>query len=241
MLRALETSDEHAQASGLMHRVYLPPGWKASERYPAVMMVHGRAGNSQSMWIFSRALQEIKPVVLSPEAPLADPLGGYSWWMVGDAPREKRSSSYAVSEDDLQLGTQKLTAFIASLPELYGVDLSRLYAFGFSQGAAIVSTLALREPELFKGVAMLAGFIPRIVLQGGWDLGPHELPPFFIAHGTKDLVIPFTRAEEARDTLGRLGAKVSFHSDDVGHKIGSAGIKALQRWCAEVIGGPFTA
>ncbi len=83
MLKAREASEREIEETGLSHRVYLPEGaGEGGQRHPVVLMVHGRAGNESVMWVFSKALEGIKPIVVSPQAPLVDPIGGYSWWLM---------------------------------------------------------------------------------------------------------------------------------------------------------------
>ena len=120
--------------------------------------------------------------------------------------------------------------------DAYNLDYERLYAFGFSQGAGIVSSLSLKHPGLFKGVALLAGFIPTIIFDepGFIDESVKQkrskLPSYFIAHGSEDNIIPFNRAEFARDTLESYGAEVELFKEPTKHKVGSSGVKALTAW-----------
>ena len=112
---------------------------------------------------------------------------------------------------------------------------------GFSQGAGLVSTLSLRRPELVCAVALLAGFIPRTVLKtyGAVAKEVRErraiMPKYFIAHGTKDEILPPSRASESQVALEGFGAEVKLHLEDVGHKVGSKGMKAFQSWINEVL------
>jgi phospholipase/carboxylesterase len=182
------------------------------------------------MWIFSKAVQKSKPLCVAPQAYLEDPIGGYSWWNLVHAADSESPSPSTTSYRDLSEPISRLEHFIESLADLYQADLDQLYAVGFSQGAAMISTLSLRRPDLFRGVALLSGFVPRIVLEEAKAQQPLYLPDYFIAHGTEDKVVTIQKAEQARDTLESLGAQVTFHSDKVAHKMGASGIRALTEW-----------
>ena len=117
----------------------------------------------------------------------------------------------------------------------------QMIAFGFSQGSAVISTLSLMRPGMFRGVAILSGFVPRRVFAEDsfvnecYKENSSLLPKYFIAHGTKDEVVPILRANVAKRELEALGAQVELHTDDVGHKVSSAGIRALQAWVERLL------
>ena len=233
MLQSRQASKLEVDSSGLQHRIYSPG--VADGPQPTVVLVHGRAGSDKVMWLFSKALENCRPIVVSPQAPQVDPLGGFSWWELFHAANSESPAPKRTTEEDLASPLSALEHFIDSLPALYGCDPRRLYGFGFSQGAGLLASLSVRRPGLFRGVAMLSGFLPRIIHQDiGHGAERAELPSYFIAHGTKDEIIPYKRAIEARDTLQAAGAQVEFHSDEVGHKVGSAGIRALRTWIEEL-------
>jgi phospholipase/carboxylesterase len=194
-----------------------------------VVLVHGRAGNRGVMWIFSKALEKTKPLVVSPEAPLSSPLGGHSWWIVEGGEEEEKNSAKVVTAAELEQGVVVLERFIERVVDRYPVDRSKIFGFGFSQGAALLSTMTLRTPQVFQGVALLSGFIPEVALTGA-KATDGTLPGYFIFHGTEDDIIPVRAAERADAVLRRRGAEVKFVTDEVGHKISSRGMKELTRW-----------
>lgn len=231
MLTSREATDDEVKSTGIVHRVFMPADGGAGKS--AVVLVHGRAGNETLMWVFSKVVEQLKPVAVAPRALQADPLGGYSWWLLEHGFGEVSPAPRKTGMADLELPLQKLETFVRSLPDVYGVDPGKMYGIGFSQGAAMLASLSLYYPNLFCGVAMLSGFIPRVVLDEVRGTGLEGLPPFFISHGTTDDTIPLARANEAKAALEEFGANVVFHTDDVGHKVGAAGTKALQNWFAE--------
>lgn len=199
------------------------------------------------MWPFSRAFREHRPIAVSPEAFMDDPIGGKSWWLVDEWAKGEawdEGPRRPTQPEQLEAALKKLDFFVSALPDLYPVDPDKLFAFGFSQGAAMVSSLSLQKPSLFKGVALLAGFIPRVVFDQQERFvapeirsGAAALPKYFMASGTLDDTIPIVKAERGRDSLRSLGAEVTYCTEDVGHKVGASCMRSLKDWfdgcCAE--------
>ncbi len=235
MLEAREATAEEVGALGLQHRIYIPEG--GSRGAPVVFMVHGRAGNSSVMWVFSKALERLRPVVIAPQAALADPKGGFSWWPVYATLASTQSKAVQAERlAEVERGARSVQEMVHRVHERLGTDRSRCFGMGFSQGGALVGTLSLMEPSMFRGVALLSGFLPYAVREapGLVDAGVRErtatLPRYFVSHGTADPVLPFHRAIESKEWLEQHGASVTFYQDDSGHKVGAGGIKALGAW-----------
>lgn len=187
---------------------------------PWAILVHGRAGHLRIMSPFLRAIPESWGIVMV-QAPKPDPIGGFSWWRIAasetDAPE---------SPDD---GVAALVSFIRLLQNARSAN-SRLIGVGFSQGAAVLSALALQHPALIQRVAMLAGFVlPRPVTTTKTGAKPDIL----MISGSKDETIPIEQAREGVNFLRGAGYTVTFHEEEVGHKVGTAGMRVLQRWLGE--------
>lgn len=240
MLESQPCNQAALEQTGLKHRVYLPPSDGLTSQ-PVVLLVHGRAGNDSLMWTFSKTFAKHKPITITPQAVLDDPLGGFSWWEV--EPRGSPPLSAKEGLAKLLPAIIRLEQFVRALPAVYSADPSRVHAVGFSQGAALVAALSLKSPRCFSSVAMLAGFLPRVVIESDsyisskFTSGAEKPPPYFIYHGTKDEILPLEKANYAKSHLETLGAKVTFYTEEVGHKVGSQGMKELARWFDQVWGG----
>jgi len=208
------------QALGLAHRTLLHEDRSA----PLALLVHGRAGNSKVMWAFRRCIPPHWQII-SVEAPIPDPIGGYSWWLVDAA---------GSMEERAKAGAEPLRRFLDRLVGHYDLRPSRLLALGFSQGGALLSYIVQDSPLLFSGVGLLASFV---VSRSDIEVGPiHGAPSVFIAHGSEDTVVPLSRSNEGRAYLEQRGFAVEQHVDPVGHKVGSSAMRALPLWL-ERVGG----
>lgn len=191
------------------------------------LLVHGRAGTLDSKLVFGRPYVAAGLVVIVPEAPLVDPMGGFSWWGVGNKP-----GSFATSED-LEQASAYLSEFLEKIPECFPVLANKkIIASGFSQGAGLLSHMSISQPEQFLAVALLSGFIPRHILDDESLLENKSLPDYFMFHGTKDQVLPFERTDEFRSYLEKA-KPITFLQDDVGHKVSSSGMRGLKEWLSK--------
>ena len=231
MLNSQPATANNIIQTGLSHRFYQSDSQYKTKKIVFVL-VHGRAGNEQVMWVFSKAFAEFKPLTVSPQAPFVDhDKGGFSWW---DVHKKIADQDKAGKKAVLMPAVIAIEKFIDSLSDAYNQEIEEIYAIGFSQGAGLLSTHSLIKPNLFSGVALLSGFIPRVIEEQAAEICQEDKvfrPDYFIFHGSKDEVLPIEGAYSAKHTLESLGANVTFAEDEVGHKVSSSGIKALQEWC----------
>jgi phospholipase/carboxylesterase len=205
------------EASGLVHRVQQTA---ANGPHPTVVMIHGRAGNEDVMWVFARALPP-GWLVVAPRALKDDPDGGYSW-----------HPPQADEWPELPLFDEAVAAvhrFIQALPDLYQADLNRLYLMGFSQGAAVAYATALHHPGLAQGIAGLVGFVPTET-DAAVANAPLQMLPVFMAAGREDERIPLNVSQQAAEVMRAAGAEVEYHEYDTGHKLNAQGMRDLKAW-----------
>lgn len=195
----------------------------ASPTAPLVVLVHGRAGNKGVMWTFERCLPEGCHIV-SFEAFLPDPIGGWSWWEMTPEGSRREAITHAVA---------RFSRAVGGFCELYSLTPSHALGIGFSQGAVLLSNATLTGATSFEGIALLAGF----------TLFPSEAPvtsrlrSVFVAHGTADETISVNRARDGVHKLRALGLSVEYIEEDVGHKIGTEGTRALKSWVQGLVHG----
>lgn len=169
------------------------------------------------MWTFARGIPS-EWNIIAPQAPLPDPIGGFSWWAVGEE---------TISRTEIDRAGDLLEHFIDKVPSHYGLNPKFIVACGFSQGAGVLSVLLSRNPNLFRGVAILAGFVIKPEQELSAAASSTKV---FIGHGTNDQTVPLSKAEWGRDWLWARGYEVTFVADDVGHKVGTQGMRALKEW-----------
>jgi phospholipase/carboxylesterase len=200
---------------GLAYRIQQPEG---PGPFPTAVMVHGRLGDEDVMWIFRRAIP--RPwLVVAPRAPLIDK-NGYSWL------RQPYHEWPDLSHFDPAVDA--LTRFVRALPRLYNADPDRLYLMGFSQGAAVSLAALMRDPTLAQGMAGLVGFAP--VADEATVGGRRAGRPVFWASGLKDNIVPPEQSHRAVELLRRAGADLTYHEYRTGHKLTPEGMRNLHAW-----------
>lgn len=216
----LVDNDPALKKSGLIHRVQKP---EAPGPHPTVVMLHGRSGNEDVMWIFAQAIPS-DWLIVAPRAIEPDPDGGYSWRL--------RAQDEWPTLDQFDDAVTAVTHFIQALPQLYDADPAQIYLMGFSQGAAVSYAVAMRNPDLVQGIAGLVGFIPTRC-DSALEASPLVDLPIFMAVGKRDPLIPSERVAGCAQTLVMAGSNLEYHEYDTGHKLNSTGMADLAAWWAE--------
>ena len=205
-----------AVADGLTYVVHQPA--QASGRPPLIVLLHGAGADERDMIGLWRQLPA-PFVVVSPRAPFGDAAHGYRWYR-----RERGEADRATSRAIIDL-------VVDNALRRFDADPARVFLAGFSQGAVMVYEVALREPDRYRGAAVLSGSLfasERAALSGGTD---RSHAAFFIGHGDADDRIPFAAATAARHDLERLGVPTAFHAyRGMGHTTGDAEISDLSAW-----------
>ena len=179
------------ERAGLVHRLSKPDG---PGPHPTVVMLHGRSGNEDVMWIFARLVPD-DWLILAPRGIRSDPAGGYAWH---PRHRDEWPSAAMFSE-----AASSVVAFVKALPELYGADPGRIYLMGFSQGAATAYAMAMSHPGLVQGIAGLVGFVP-VESDAAIETAALKGLPIFMAVGKKDTLRADVANGRGRPGLSRV-------------------------------------
>ena len=187
-----------------------------------MLLIHGFTGDENSMWVFGRDLPSHYWIV-APRGPHAGEPGGYSW-----RPAQFENMNQ-LSLDLLRDSAESLIHLVDEYSASAGLEASVFDVMGFSQGGAMSSLLAFLYPQRIRRVGILAGFVP-----GGLEelvsRRPLEGKPFFVAHGTKDEMVPIERARASMEILARAGAQVTYCEDEVGHKVSVTCLRSLKEF-----------
>lgn len=204
-------------ALGLVHRVQRPI---SRGPYPTVVLLHGRSGDENVMWLLDRALPT-GCLLIAPRAIVPDPAGGYAWH-----PRRPHEWPSLPMFDPAVAAVVQL---VRGLPFEYDADPDRIFFMGFSQGAAVALATALRHPGLLRGVVSLVGFMPTGVDPVQALVALSGLP-VMMAVGARDEVIPLDVARAAAQVLRDAGADLTYREYETGHRLDSAGMHDVGQW-----------
>jgi predicted esterase len=124
-----------------------------------------------------------------------------------------------------------LAEWIGGMCDQYGIDASRLYALGYSNGANIAAALMLLHPGTLAGACLFrsrALAVPAVLpaLNGA---------PVVISAGQTDHLIPASDSERLGRLLSEAGAKVDFVLQNAGHDLTPADFSLGKQWFARLL------
>jgi predicted esterase len=187
----------------------------------AVIMLHGRGGEAADMISLSKQFAQAGVAILAPSAHEG------SWFpysfLVPPQQNEPKLSSAMTVVNSLVMEA-----------ELSGVITSRIFLFGFDQGACLALEYMARNPRPLGGLIALSGGL--IGPQGtNWESeGSMAGTPVFIGCSDVDPHTPRDRLEESAEVFRALGARVFLKLyPGMGHTINGAEIKAAQEIIAK--------
>jgi phospholipase/carboxylesterase len=200
---------------------------RRASRQPArlLLLLHGWTGDENSMWVFVRNFS-LDYWIIAPRAPYATEPSGFSW----RAPRAPQSDAHGwPSLEDFHSSADALIALVDDYAAQNQIGARQFDVIGFSQGAALTNAISFLYPERVRRAGVLSGFLP-----GGSESlvkkGPLNGKPFFVAHGTLDEMVKIEYARQSVEMLERAGASVTFHEDEIGHKLAANGLHALEAY-----------
>ena len=116
-----------------------------------------------------------------------------------------------------------------------GIPARRIVIAGFSQGCAMALMTGLRYPDRLAGIMGLSGYLPLATALAAERSPANAGLPVFLAHGTRDGVVPLARATASRDALTALGYPVSWHTYEMEHSVCMEEIADMHQWLLSVL------
>jgi phospholipase/carboxylesterase len=203
----------------LIHKLRPAPGPDPT----LLLLLHGYGSDEKDLFALTPHLDK-SFLIASVRAPRRYP-PGYGWYDIGFT-----QAGIQVDETHLPASAGEVLEFLETLKETH--PFNRVVLLGFSQGAAVSLYLMLTRPELFGGVAALSGHVPSV----GWEARAENSyltdKPVFVAHGTRDLVVPLAAGRDAQQKLGSLPVKLTYHEYPMTHEISGETLSDLNQWLA---------
>ncbi len=202
-----------------------------------IIIMHGLGADGRDFLPIAEQLDlsSVGPVrFLFPSAPVMPVTinGGYempAWYDILGADLVKRED-----EDGLRASQAAIEELIAR-EKTRGIPASRIVVAGFSQGCAMALMIGLRHGEPLAGMVGLSGYLPLAAETAAERTSANQRTPIFMAHGTRDGVVPMTRAEASRDALTALGYAVDWHAYPMEHSVCPQEIDDLARFLCKVL------
>lgn len=193
-------------------------------------MFHGYGSDEKDLFSFAHELPE-KLCIISVRAPYRLEPFGYAWYAINfDAEHGKWSD-----EEQAKASRDKILGFIDEACTAYHLDKDRITLLGFSQGTILSYAVALSDPDKFKNVIALSGYINENILtenSSGKDYGSLKI---YASHGTVDQVIPIEWAQKAPEILRKLGIDHVYEEFPSGHGVSPQNFYSFKEWLKDKI------
>lgn len=195
---------------------------------PTLVVMHGYGADEYDLLPIASGLRQEFNIV-SLEAPLALPFGGFAWYHLEQTPQGLKAD-----DESRKASEQLILSSLAEILDKEGFSRSAVHLMGFSQGAAMSYSL-LGSHDLstisitLKSVTAMSGYIPRDILP---EIKAKKLAgfPVMITHGSYDDLIPSIALDEARDVLTQCGAVVEAKLYPIGHGVTEETIEDISNW-----------
>lgn len=187
---------------------------------PLVVLLHGRGADEHDLIDVADALPPAFAYA-SVRAPVALPIGGYTWF-------EDRGVARPVPRS-LRASIDYVRGWLDG-PQTAAYNRRRTYLFGFSAGMMMAGALLLDDPPRFAGAVLLSG---AFAFDADVDASPQRLAgaPVFYGYGELDDVIPPERVARTVTYLrDRSGAALVERGYPHGHAISDRELRDIRDW-----------
>lgn len=180
---------------------YVPEDLPESKKVPLVIALHGGLSNPKNIRRRSR-LNELadreKLIAVYPQGN-----GIFNFFLHWNA-----GFCCAKAQEQQIDDPAFLVAVIDKLADALPIDQSRVYVFGFSNGAMLSYQLASRYPDRIAAIAALSGTYGRLLPDGRVQWPENDSAssmPTLIIHGSEDPRLPWDGSDESIDERGGIG------------------------------------
>lgn len=214
------------------------PPERKSESPPMLLLLHGVGSHERDLFELAPELDP-RFYVLSLRGPFNVGPSQHAWYPLRFTPQGPD-----LNPAHTEQSRQKLIEFIDRAVSHYQTDPSRVYLFGFSQGAIMSLTLLLTNPEPIAGVVAVSGRTLPYLFQEGNPLSGKLVPkealeniPLFLAHGRQDRVIPVSEGRRSEEIFSRTPVAMTYREYDMPHGIAPDCLKEIQMWLEAQLSG----
>ena len=199
-----------------------------------VIWLHGLGADRYDFLPVAEALQESLHTTrfVLPQAPTRAVTinGGYampSWYDI-----KAMSPARSISEEELNESAETVITLIEEQKRA-GIDASRIFLAGFSQGGAVVfHTAYLKWQGALGGVLALSTYAPTFSNEMELSASQQRTPALCL-HGQYDEVVQNAMGRTAYEHLKRLGVSVTWQEYPMGHEVLPEEIRDIGAWLTE--------
>ena len=181
-----------------------------------LLLLHGTGGNERDLIPLGHDLD--------PDASLLSPRGKV---LENGMPRFFRRLSEGVFDlEDLKKRTHALSDFVISAADFYKIDIHKIVAGGYSNGANIAASMLLLRAEVLSAAILFRALVPLV---------PETLPNLesvrvWIGAGDSDPIVPASETKQLAELLRSAKADVTIRFFHSGHQLTSDDVDLAREW-----------
>lgn len=198
---------------GFIHR-FVPA--QDSTSGETLIVLHGTGGDENDLLGIGQAV--------APGAAILSPRGNVS--ENGAQRFFKRLAEGVFDPKEVRSRAEELARFIRAAISNHGLDASRVYALGYSNGANIASTAMFIEPGLLQGAVL---FRPMLVFEPE-ERGDLSGSSVFISAGRMDPIVPVSSVERLAELFESSQAEVTLKWQLAGHNLVPSEVREAADW-----------
>jgi predicted esterase len=194
----------------------LAAGVPLTQAKAALILLHGRGANAQSILPLAQDIGGTAVATLAPQA------AGNTWYPFRFIEPIERNEPY------LSSALAVVGALVAHV-EAHGIPTERIIIGGFSQGACLAAEYVARNARRYGGLLVFSGGLIGDGLDAMRYSGSLAGTPVFIGCDAQDFHVPLTRVQETTVQLRAMGAQVDERIyRNLGHTINDDELQAAQ-------------
>lgn len=221
LITAFTTMNTYSQS---LHYLVRQPKTQSAHP-PVVFLLHGVGSNEKDLFGFADKLPD-EYLVISARGPITLSEGRYAWFHVEFTPDGPK-----INFDEQENSRKRIATFIKEMQTTYHFNEKKVLLVGFSQGGIMNYSVALTNPGLVKGIAILSSRLLPEIKPLVAPADKLKALHIHISHGTADNVLQVDYARNAKNFLEGIGLTPQYHEyPGVGHTINAAMFTDLLAW-----------
>jgi phospholipase/carboxylesterase len=188
---------------------------------PVLLLLHGTGGNEHDLLPIGRQLM--------PHAHLLGVRGQVS--ENGMNRFFRRFAEGVFDVEDMQLRSRQLYDFLQNIAQQEQLDLQKLVALGYSNGANMAGSMLLMYPDLLRAVVQWRPMIP-FKPAADWQL---PKTPILMTAGKHDPLADVSHVQQWADMVKSGGGTVQLHFWGAGHSLVQDDLTAAQRFLSTYV------
>jgi phospholipase/carboxylesterase len=181
-----------------------------------MLLLHGTGGSERDLIPLGQELDS-NASLLSPRGKVLE----------NGMPRFFRRLAEGVFDlEDLRKRTHELADFVVSAAERYKIDVKKIVAVGYSNGANIAASVLLLRPEVLSAAILFRAMVPLI---------PETQPKLtsvrvWIGAGASDPIVPVSEPKKLAELLREAEADVTIRFFHSGHELTPDDVDSAREW-----------